>query len=375
MEYVRTDNISEQIRIGKEIVREHPNIYSREVMRNIRETIEKLNKGSEFSDEELCFISIYDYWIYGFTTEEVFYLNLLGKSEAEKQQFISHMDRINYMHHLNRAEDEHLLTNKFETYNLLRDYFGRKVIYIEKDSDESEFRDFFAEHEEFVIKPVGMATSIGIRKVNRSDFRNDPYVAFHSILAEIRDVQSKYKWAKGSGVIVEEVIQQGEELRKMHANSINSVRLTTVRCGNDVTIFYPVLRIGMGGEFLCCGAVGSILTGINVETGVTETEGRNEWNERYTVHPDTGIALKGIVIPKWKELCSLAKQLALSFDTLRYIGWDFVYNAENRWIVMEGNENGEFLGQIAYQRGLLGEFQQLINWKSDKEFWWIGKYR
>ena len=312
--------------------------------------------------------------MYGFTTEEVFYLNLFQKTEAEKQTFISHMDRINYMHHLNKVEDEHLMTNKYETYQLLRDYYGRDVICIDADSNIEEFRCFFEKHEKFVIKPIGMATSIGVRKATRKDFDENGDEAFRAILTEITAVQSQYKWAKGSGAIVEEVIQQGEELKQPHPASINSVRLTTLRCKRGIKIFYPVLRIGMGGEFLCCGAVGSILTGINVDTGVTETDGHNEWNEHYTVHPNTGIPIKGIAIPKWNELCSLAADLANRFETLNYIGWDFVYTVDEKWIVMEGNENGEFLGQIAYQKGLLQEFQQLIDWKSDKKFWWIGKY-
>ena len=93
------------------------------------------------------------------------------------------------------------------------------------------------------------------------------------------------------------------------------------------------------------------------------------------VHPDTGIWVKGIQIPKWDELCALAKELALRFDTLCYIGWDFAYTVDEKWVVIEGNENGDFATtQIPYQRGRLKELQQLIGWKSEKEYWWEGKY-
>ena len=370
----RTDDINNQIDIGNKIIETRPEIYSDETLDSIRGIIGKFYKENDFSPDDLLYISVYDYWLYGFTTEEVFYLNLLGKSETDKQEYISHMDRINYMHHLNKVDDEHLLTNKIETYRILGEYYGREIIYINSKQDLAEFKKFFAKYEEFVIKPVGMATSIGIRKVSRKDYNYNASIAFESILAEIHEVQSKYKWAKGSGVVIEEVIQQGEALKFLHPASINSVRLTTIRYGNDISIFYPVLRIGMGGEFLCCGAVGSILTGINVQSGITETEGRNEWNEHYVTHPNTGIELMGIQVPKWMELKRLAEHLACKFDTIRYIGWDFVFTSDEKWIVMEANENGEFLGQIAYQKGLLKEFQDLINWKSDKKFWWIGKY-
>ncbi len=374
MELKKTDNIKEQIRIGKKIVSEHLNVYSDKTIEAISQIINRLKGNVRLSSEEILYISIYDYWLYGFTTEEIFYLSLLDKTESEKEEYISHMGRINYMHYLNNSEDEHFLTNKFETYNLLKKHYGREVIYIDSDSDDSEFLKFFSEHEEFVIKPIGMATSIGVKKVSRGDYKNDALIAFRSILSEISSIQSHYKWARGNGVIIEETIQQGDALSRLHNASINSVRLTTIRQDERIYIFYPVLRIGMGGEFLCSGAVGSILTGINPKSGITETDGFNEWADHFVVHPDTGIPLRGIRIPKWQELCDLARKLACKFDSLHYIGWDFVYTVDEKWIVMEANENGEFLGQIAYQKGLLKEFQQIIKWKSPKKYWWIGKY-
>ena len=77
------------------------------------------------------------------------------------------MDRLNYTRHLSRAEDEHFFANKLETCQLLRDYYGRKVIYIDALSDMSEFLEFFSRNEEFMIKPIGLAESIGVRILDK----------------------------------------------------------------------------------------------------------------------------------------------------------------------------------------------------------------
>lgn len=374
IELKKTDDINLQVRIGKQIVSERTDIYTGGVIENIKETIHQFNLNGQLKEQDILYVSVYNYWMYGFTTEEIFYLDLLNKTESEKQEYISHMDRINYMHHLNLPGDVHFLTNKYETYLKLKKYYDRDVIYIQSDSDYNVFCDFFYKHEEFVIKPVGMATSIGVRKLSRNDFEDNARNAFLSIISEIETVQQKYKWATLKGVVIEELIHQGEEMASLHPASVNSVRLTTIKQGEKVHIFYPVLRIGKAGEFLCCGAVGSILTGINCTTGICETDGYNEMNEHYKIHPDTKRSIKGIIIPKWKELCSMAKELAHVFPTLNYIGWDFVFTSAGKWTVMEANENGEFLGQIAYQRGLLKEFQHIIQWESPKEYWWTGKY-
>ena len=84
--------------------------------------------------------------------------------------------------------------------------------------------------------------------------------------------------------------------------------------------------------------------------------------------------MKGFRVPKWDEVCRLAVEAAMRFEDLGYIGWDFAYTEDEKWIIVEGNENGGFVGQIPYQRGLLKEFTDLIKWKSEKKYWWIGRY-
>ena len=372
----KTDDLKTQIAMGKEIVSRHPELYKGESSQDYLKIINRLKGDRPLTTEELFYIATYNYWMYGFNTKEVFFYGLLDKSEAEKEEFISYMDRLNYTRHLNKAEDEHFFANKLETYQLLRDYYGRKVIHIDASSDMSEFLEFFSEHEEFMIKPMGLSQSIGVRKATKKEYGYDGRKAFQFILSEIGGYETKYgKYVKYGGTIIEEVIQQGEELARLHPASINSVRLTTIRCGNEIHVFYPSIRIGMRGEFICSASLGSIIAGINVSSGIVETDGYTKWNEHYVVHPDTGIWVKGIQIPKWDELCALAKELALRFDTLCYIGWDFAYTVDEKWVVIEGNENGDFATtQIPYQRGRLKELQQLIGWKSEKEYWWEGKY-
>jgi hypothetical protein len=92
------------------------------------------------------------------------------------------------------------------------------------------------------------------------------------------------------------------------------------------------------------------------------------------VHPDIHFTIKGIKIPLWRQLCDKAIEMSERLPTLRYIGWDFVYDKDKEWIVMEGNEVGEILSQFVYHRGEREEFEQFIGYKPTKEYWWQGKY-
>ena len=391
-----TDDLREQAAIGKEILRERPEVYTREVTDEIYSIIRSYGVPDSFTAEDIFFISLYNYWRYGFVTKEVFYFDLLHKKHEEKETYISNMNKLNYTRHLNKREKEYLMADKYETYQILKDHYGRELIRVSPRTGGSQgtdlsgtgdglpeassiegydqFRDFFGRHSEFVVKPVGLATSIGVRKCSVTDFGNDPDAALKTLLRETEEIQSHYRWARGRGIIVEEVIRQGEALAGLHPASVNSVRITTVRADDSIHFFYPVIRIGKGGNFLCSRSSGSIVAGINSETGIVETDGFTDQKEYYICHPDTGIRMKGFRVPKWDEVCRLAVEAAMRFEDLGYIGWDFAYTEDEKWIIVEGNENGGFVGQIPYQRGLLKEFTDLIHWKSEKKYWWIGRY-
>ncbi len=376
MNLITTDDPVQQIAAGREIYEARQSVYNKDVMDKMYGAIRKLKKHTppHLSEHDVFYLSVYNYWRYGFVIKELYRLHLFDMPHSEKMTYISNMDKLNYTGHLNRKEDVHLLSNKYETWQILKDLYGRDLIYVSAETGHDEFRDFMKKHSEFVIKPVGLATSIGVRKCSLQEYGGDPQAALSSILQETEEVTRHYRWSYGSGIVVEEVIRQGEELGRLHPASVNSVRITTLRTDDGIHMFCPVVRIGLHNEFLCAGSVGSIVAGINTRTGITETDGYTEEGDHFVVHPDTGITIRGIAVPKWEELLRMAEEIALKFENLGYIGWDFVYTEDGKWIVLEGNENGGFIGQLAWQRGLFKEFTDLIKWKSPKKYWWIGRY-
>jgi hypothetical protein len=215
---------------------------------------------------------------------------------------------------------------------------------------------------------------MGVRKVEVGDA--DLHTLFHQLFAETEALNSHYKSAIGGGVLVEEVIEQGEEMAVLHPASVNSVRMHTINLGGgDIRLWYPFIRIGVGGNFISSASTGGIIACINVGTGVVETTGYDKLAKTTDVHPDTHFTIKGIKIPRWRQLCDKAFELSERLPSLRYIGWDFVYDKDGEWIVMEGNENAEISSpQLIYHRGMREEFEQLIGYKPTKEYWWQGKY-
>lgn len=379
MKLYASEDEAYQIRIGHEIVAAYPEIYKPWVIEDIRQNLKqhadiRPDIAGGRSLEDIFAIATYDYWQYGIGTAEEFFCELIGATDEKKRQYLTFRGRFDYIDHLNKKEDMHLLRNKWHSYQLLKDIYKRDVLLLEGEQDFPAFEAFCHRHPTFVAKPVGLGGSQGVHKVEVGDV--DLHTLLNQLLAETEDTNSRWNSAIDKGVLVEEVIAQGEEMAVLHPASVNSVRMHTINLGDgDIRLWYPFIRIGVGGNFISSATTGGIVACINAGTGVVETTGFDKLGRITDVHPDTHFTIKGIKIPRWRQLCDKAIEMSERLPTLRYIGWDFVFDKDKEWIVMEGNENAEINSpQLIYHRGMREEFEQLIGYKSTKEYWWQGKY-
>ncbi len=379
MKLYASEDEAYQIRTGREIVDAYPEIYNPWIIQDIKQKLETRAKirpdiAGGRSIEDIFAIATYDYWQYGIDTPEEFSHEQLGASHDKKCQYITCRNRFKYIDYLNKKEDMHLLRNKWHAYLLLKDAYRREVLLLESEQDFPTFEAFCQRHPTFVVKPVGLGLSLGVRKVEVGD--TDPHTLFDQLFIEIETENGHWNSGTEKGVLVEELIEQGEEMAMLHPASVNSVRMLTINLGDgDIRLWYPYVRIGVGGHFISSAATGSIVAGINAGTGVVYSTGFDKLGRITDVHPDTHFTIKGIKIPRWGQLCQKAIEMSKRLPTLRYIGWDFVYDKDEEWIVMEGNENsGISSSQLIHHRGMREEFEQLIGYHPTKEYWWQGKY-
>ena len=231
------------------------------------------------------------------------------------------------------------------------------------------FESFITKHSVFVVKPSDYFYGIGVHKASLKDYGGDTRTAFKAILAEGAAIQKRHPSRK-SKMVLEELINQEETMASLHPESVNALRITTVRAANGDTVMYrPRIKIGMNGNFLASAAQNGVVAEIDPATGVIQTDGYSENGEHYLVHPNSGIPIKGFQIPKWDELLKLVDSLNHEMAEFGYIGWDLVLS-KSGWCVMEGNYSGEIASQMILGRGLRSELEDVIGWKYDKDFWW-----
>ena len=327
---------------------------------------------SQEEREELLNRFIYDYWIYGCSVEEEFYLKLKDKTDLEKREYMTRQLRNIYVLHLNEAAGPNRikkLEDKYLLYQTLKPYYKRDMIEICSLDDITEFTDFAKKHNTFVVKPSNFFFGIGVHKFSMDEFGNDYKRAMESIINEGKEIQEKHP-SRDSKMVLEELIIQEENLAALHHESVNCIRATAVR-GTDgkITIYHPWIKAGIGSSFVATAAQEGFVAEIDSETGVVLTDGFQETGNIYQVHPDSGIKIKGYQIPCWNELCQFVEEIMRELPEYGYIGWDLVLTP-NGWCVMEGNYSGEFMYQLINGCGYRKDFEKLIGWKYDKDFWW-----
>ena len=366
-----TENHKEMISIAKESVCKKQSHYSGKLMSMIRDFVrDRMPDLTEEELEEVVLLTIYHYWVYGCTTEECLNYDFIHKSHEEKQTYMTLRLRLLYMEHLSRKEDSHLLFNKFETYNIFKDEFKREVILCKSEDDYPMFCDFTKRHQEFVVKPTDMSGGRGVHKASVIGLNDQEHRRFfQDMLGESKINQDKYRAGHEQSVVVEELIDQDERLAAFNPASINGIRLPTVKVGGKVHVYQPWFKIGRGGNFLTSSVFGTLLAGIDAKTGIVDTLGTPEVGQAWEYHPDTNMKILGYQIPCWDELLKFAEECANKLPTIGYVGWDFALSKKG-WCIMEGNYSGDFMWQLYRHRGMKKDFEDLIGWKLDKQFWW-----
>ena len=257
---------------------------------------------------------------YNLSPEDYRSFNLYGKTKKQIREYIS------------KTEARHLFLNKtmnrlphekYERYQLFSGFYHREIIRVDGEKDKKAFLDLNKENG-IVIKPIAGTKGHGIR-IYPGENIPDPETLFQEM---------------SFPAIIEQRIVQGEELARFHPVSVNTVRLVTALCAGRFTVLFALLRTGKGNTAVDNVGSGGLVCRIDLNTGMIDTDAICA-NERYKVHPDTGVQFAGSVIPEWRQLLQLTEQAHRSFPVQELIGWDYAWT-DKGWDLVEANPNPSF---------------------------------
>lgn len=161
----------------------------------------------------------------------------------------------------------------------------------------------------------------------------------------------------GNHFIVQKKLQQHELMAALNPTSVNTLRLYTLRRGNDIELVYSVIRIGRKGRIIDNESSGGITAKINNDGKLSDYAYGSAKDAPYQ-QTDSGVLIKGYKIPSYHKAIDIVKQLHYNLPYFLLAGWDISIGVDGEPAMIEWNARTE-LSQTAVGPAF-GEFTEEI---------------
>ena len=267
-----------------------------------------------------------------------------------QREYITGHEIMNRIKSLNNAVDSwDLMDNKVIFDKTFEKYLGREYLEVNASTPFSAFEEFIKRHRSVFIKPLD---AFGGRGISRYDGAVDP-----------ESLRSLFESLSSAPHIIEEEIDQIDTLAKLFPGSVNTLRVVTMIDREGIVhIPFANIRIGRGNNRVDNFSSGGISAAIDIENGIVMSKGYDKFGNTYTLHPDTGVPIAGLVIPCWETVKRTVLEAAASVPQLRYVGWDVVVRKDGSISFIEGNLNAEArLHQVTLHKGLRSVYSKYLD--------------
>jgi len=247
-----------------------------------------------------------------------------------------------------------IVSNKELSCTYFEKYMNRKWMST-RLMDFKYFKEVFGKSDRIVYKSAAVSGGSGIEifSLKENNFE------------EVFRTTSEYREG-----IIEEYIVQHPDMEKLSLNSVNTIRVVTIKTDKDIhgteknknNVIYCALRCGMGGSYVDNLKIGELVAIVNKETGIVETDAVDNRNNVYEKHPDTGVVFKGYQIPMFKEIISLVEEASQDIQEA-FLGWDIAITADGPVLVEINSNPGASLLQAPYlpmHKGMKSLFEKYL---------------
>lgn len=254
----------------------------------------------------------YDYKIFAF-------YNL---SEAQRATFVTRTVNRKVNVFFNDSNYTHIFNNKDEFNKTFAKYIRRRWLVIPESSKE-EIEQFVQGKEEVFVKIRDGESSIGTERIKMAD-----YPTFDAFYQHLMD---------GGFCMLEDIVDQHEDLNRLHPGSVNCMRIITLVDDDGVPhCLCAVQKMGKGDSYVDCYC---LFAPVDFETGCIlypAHTGDTPLGTIYEEHPDTHIKLVGYRIPYAPEAIAMCLEAAKVVPQIRYVGWDVAITKDGPEFI-EGN--------------------------------------
>lgn len=167
---------------------------------------------------------------------------------------------------------------------------------------------------------------------------------------------------KAEPLIFETLIHQSEQMRRLNASSVNTIRfMTTLMPSGEARVIACFVKVGRAGRCVDnAGSGGNVDAGVDVETGrIFNPILFKGWRNTIpiTEHPDSHVALDNLVVENWDSIKAKVISFQQRLPFVKAAGWDIAIT-ENGPMVIEVNDMWDRTGQLFIGRGWKAEIRE-----------------
>lgn len=237
--------------------------------------------------------------------------------------------------------DKHLFDRLSSSENVTPQLYGLikdGVIYLDgEESSVDSLINLLKKKHYLIIKKQSGGGGKGIYKFHYKENK----LGCNGQIITITEFSEKVKNFKN--YIISEYLKQADYANEIYSETINTVRIITMRDPRTSEAFIPIAVHKFGSKKT--GVADNVWRGgltalVNIDTGIIQTPAlHHDGNKKIdwvTKHPDTGVVIEGTQIPNWNEVKKSVISIADKFSFLDYVGWDVVVTTDGIKII-EGN--------------------------------------
>ena len=182
--------------------------------------------------------------------------------------------------------------------------------------------------ERFIVKPsVGSSQGRGIRFYNSSELTE-------------KSVRELFAYYHNKNFVIQKLLKQHPDMSRLHAESVNTIRVMTFLFRDEVKILSTIIRIGNGDNEVDNVAAGGFQVNINPDgtlqkTAYTSRKGQHVFTET----DDKGLRFEGYQLPSFDRVIDTVKKMASSLGHFRIVGWDIAIDEQGDPVFIEFNCN------------------------------------
>lgn len=139
------------------------------------------------------------------------------------------------------------------------------------------------------------------------------------------------------GFIIQEKIRQTKLLTSFHPESLNTLRVFTLRLGSEIiTLPGSYARFGTGGNHVDNMGSGGVGCGVKSNGDLTHHGISSNLKTVYS-HPDSGIEFKGIHLSFYKDVSFFVEEIHRVSPLIDLFAWDIAVNEMEEPVLIEVN--------------------------------------